>query len=91
MIDEGRYEGEHAYLTLTRKDGRTFQRDALPVYCAHCSVNNEIQPLEWGGVPTSIEYPPERPGEPCVHHVYKDLSAMPAVVYERIGKPPPGD
>jgi hypothetical protein len=89
MIDEGRYEGEHAYLTLTEKGGRTFQRDALPVYCAHCSVNNEMQPLEWGGVPTSIEYPPERPGEPCVHHVYKDLSAMPDEVYERIGKTPP--
>jgi hypothetical protein len=90
LIDQGAYEGEHAYLTLTERAGRTFQRDALPVYCAHCSVNNEIQPVEWGGTPTSIEYPPERPGEPCVHHVYKDVSAMPDEVFHRIGKEPPG-
>jgi hypothetical protein len=89
LIDEGRYEGERAYLTLTEKAGRTFQRDALPVYCAHCSVNNEIQPLEWGGVPTSVEFPPEHPGEPCVHHVYKDPAAMPDEVYERLGRTPP--
>jgi len=91
LIDDGRYEGEHAYLTLRERAGRTFMRDALPVYCAHCSVNNEIQPVEWGGVPTSIEHPPERAGEPCVHHVYKDVAAIPAEAYERIGKRKPPD
>lgn len=89
LIDDGRYEGEHAYLTLRERSGRTFDRDALWVYCAHCSVNNEIQPVEWGSAPTSIEYPPERPGEACVHHVYKDVSDVPAAAYERIGKQPP--
>lgn len=91
LIDDGRYEGEHAYRTLTESGGRTFSRDALPVYCAHCSVNNEMQPVEWGDTPTSIEFPPERPGEPCVHHVYKDVDAIPADSYVRIGKqkPPP--
>ncbi len=89
LIDDGRYEGEHAYLTLRERSGQTFDRDALWVYCAHCSVNNEIQPVEWGSAPTSIEYPPERPGEPCIHHIYKDTSAIPAEAYERIGKEPP--
>ena len=89
LIDGGAYEGEHAYLTLREQAGRTFMRDELPVYCAHCSVNNEIQPVEWGGQPTSIEYPPERPGERCVHHLYKDGRAIPAEAYRRIGKEPP--
>ena len=89
LIDEGRYEGEHAYLTLRERSGRTFMRDELPVYCAHCSVNNEIQPVEWGGTPNSIEYPPERPGEPCVHHIYKDVDAVPDEAYRRIGKQRP--
>ena len=89
LIDGGAYEGEHAYRTLREPSGRTFMRDELPVYCAHCSVNNEIQPVEWGGTPTSIEYPPERAGEPCVHHVYKDVSSIPDAAYVRIGKPPP--
>jgi hypothetical protein len=89
LIDEGRYEGDPAYLTLREKGGRTFMRDELPVYCAHCSVNNEMQPVEWGGAPTSIEHPPERKGEACVHHIYKDTTKIPAEAYERIGKTPP--
>jgi hypothetical protein len=89
LIDEGRYEGDHAYVTLREKSGRTFMRDELPVYCAHCSVNNEIQPVEWGETPTSIEHPPERAGEPCVHHIYKDVDAIPDEAYRRIGKARP--
>ena len=89
LIDDGRYEGEHAYRTLSERSGRTFMRDELWVYCAHCSVNNEIQPVEWGETPTSIEFPPTRPGEPCVHHVYKDVDAIPTEDYDRIGKPKP--
>jgi hypothetical protein len=89
LIDDGRYVGDHPYRTLHEPSGRTFMRDELPVYCAHCSVNNEIQPVEWGGVPTSIEFPPEQSGERCIHHVYKDVDAVPADAYVRIGKPPP--
>ena len=89
LIDDGRYEGEHAYATLTERAPRTFDRDALWVYCAHCSVNNEMQPVEWGDVPISIEYPPGRAGEPCVHHVYKDVRAIPDAAYVRIGARPP--
>ena len=90
LIDDGRYEGEDAYATLKEPGGRTFGKAAMWVYCAHCSVNNEMQPVEWGEVPTSIEFPPERAGEPCVHHVYKDVTAIPDAAYVRIGKRPPG-
>jgi hypothetical protein len=89
LIEEGRYEGEHAYVTLREPAPRTFMLDALPVYCAHCSVNNEIQPIEWGGVPISIEHPSVASGQRCLHHVYKDVRAVPAEDYERIGKEPP--
>jgi hypothetical protein len=89
LIDEGRYDDD-GYLVLRERAGRTFMRDELPVYCAHCSVNNEIQAVEWGGAPVTVEHPPERAGEPCVHHVYKDASLMPDDVYVRIGKRPPG-
>jgi hypothetical protein len=87
LIDEGRYDVDGGpHLTLREPGGRTFGRDSLPVYCAHCSVHNEIQPLEWGSTPISIEHPPEQPGDPCVHHVYKDVDRMPEDVYVRIGK-----
>ena len=89
LIDEGAYDGPDGYLTLTETGPRTFQRDTLPVYCAHCSVNNEIQPVEWGGVPTSVEYPPDGPGEPCVHHVYREPRSAPTDTWVRIGQTPP--
>jgi hypothetical protein len=90
MMDEGRYDTAGGpYLTLREAGPRTFGLPSLPVYCAHCSVNNEIQPLEWGGLPTSIEYPSEGPGGRCVHHVYRDPMAAPVEVYVRLGRQPP--
>ena len=90
MIDEGRYDSEGGpYLTLREGGPRTFGRDHLPVYCAHCSVNNEIQPVEWGATPTSVEFPSEGPGSRCVHHIYRDPAALPPEVYERLGQPGP--
>jgi hypothetical protein len=92
LIDDGRYDEQGgAYHTLRENRPRTFSRDALPVYCAHCSVNNELQPLEWGGAPTSIEHPPTQPGERCVHHIYKDATSMPSTAYTRLGMTPPGE
>jgi hypothetical protein len=89
LIDEGRYDEQGgSYRTLRERAPRTFNRDALPVYCAHCSVNNEIQPLEWGGAVTSVENPPTKPGERCVHHIYKDAAAIPPEAYERLGMEP---
>ncbi len=88
LIDEDRY-GDDGYLVLREQAGRTFMRDELPVYCAHCSVNNEMQAVEWGGAPVTVEHPPNRAGEPCVHHVYKDASLMPQDFYVRIGKRQP--
>ena len=89
LVEEGRYEGDDGYVTLRERAPRTFMLDALPVYCAHCSINNEIQPIEWGGTPISIEHPVVAPDTRCVHHLYKDVRAVPAEDYERIGKSPP--
>jgi hypothetical protein len=50
----------------------TFGEGGLPVYCAHCSVNNELQPTERDGAPVTVEHPTRLPGEACVHHVYRD-------------------
>jgi hypothetical protein len=89
LIDDGKYEGDDGYAVLRERGPRTFDRDELPVYCAHCSVNNEIQAIEWMGYPTTVEHPPTRPGERCVHHIYKDLDAIPVEIYTRIGKQKP--
>ena len=85
LIDGGAYAPPRDYLTLREPGPRTFGRDSLPVYCAHCSVNNEIVPIEETGAPATIEFPPERPGERCIHHIYKDRAWIPEDVYRRVG------
>jgi hypothetical protein len=89
LIDDGAYAAPRDYLTLNGPTPVTFGRAALPVYCAHCSVNNEIEPIESTGVPVTIEFPPEKPGERCVHHVYKDPSLIPDEIFRRVGKEKP--
>ena len=85
LIDGGAYQAPRDYLTLHGPTPVTFGRPELPVYCAHCSVNNEIQPIEWDGAPATIEFPPSAPGQRCVHHVYKDAALIPDEVYTRAG------
>lgn len=87
LIDDGAYEGSRSYLTLVEPGPVTFGRASLPVYCAHCSVNNEIQAIEWDGVPATVQFPQAEPGGRCVHHIYK--GATPAEFYTRMGKEPP--
>jgi hypothetical protein len=89
LIDEGAYGAPRNYLTLTERGPRTFGRPTLPAYCAHCSVNNEMEGIEQTGVPITIEFPPENAGEPCVHHVYKDSTLIPDEIYRRVGKERP--
>jgi hypothetical protein len=76
LVDEGRYDdradGSPGYLVLDGDGPVTFGRPGLPVYCAHCSVNNELQPTERDGAPVTVEHPTRSPGEECVHHVYRD-------------------
>jgi hypothetical protein len=90
LIDEGAYGPPRDYLTLRQNSPMTFGRDELPVYCAHCSINNEIEPIEQTGLPITVQFPPERAGERCVHHVYKDGVPPPGEIYRRVGTEPPG-
>lgn len=91
LVDSGAYEGDDALLVLQERGPRTFGRDSMWVYCAHCSVNNEMQSVETTGRLTSVEFPPARAGEPCVHHVYRRPTDIPDEIYVRIGKSKPAE
>ena len=41
--------------------------------------------VETTGRLTTVEFPPERPGDPCVHHVYRRADDIPEEIYVRIG------
>jgi hypothetical protein len=45
--------------------------------------------IEWGGFPAVVAHPPERPGEPCVHYLYKNPEDIPEEYYTRVGKEKP--
>lgn len=90
LIDDGRYDEQGGpYLTLRERGPVTFDQDTLPVYCAHCSVNNEMQAIERTGRPLTVEFPSGEPGDVCVHHLYKDTADIPAAIYERLGETKP--
>ena len=89
LIDDCRYDGPDGYLTLRDRGPMTFGRDELPVYCAHCSINNELQPIEVSGLPTTVEDPPRHPGEACVHHVHRRPADVPDEVWTRVGRTRP--
>jgi hypothetical protein len=86
LISSGAYADERHYLTLKEPGPMRADLDEMPVYCAHCPMHNEIQPIEWTGHPTTVQFPGTVPGERCVHHVYKDVGSIPSEVYARAGK-----
>lgn len=89
LIEDGAYGPPRDYLTLREKGPMTFGRDELAVYCAHCSINNEIEAIERNGRPHMIEFPSTAPGERCVHWVWKEGADVPEEFYSRIGKQKP--
>jgi hypothetical protein len=67
----------------------TWGRAGVCLYCAHCSLVNEILPIERLGFPIRVTEYPEAPGDPCRWVLYKDPRDVPAAAYERVGKRKP--
>jgi hypothetical protein len=67
----------------------TWGKKGVCLYCSHCSLVNEILPIENFGYPNRITQYPENPGDPCVWYIYKDPDDIPEEYYTRIGKTKP--
>jgi hypothetical protein len=67
----------------------TWGRRGVCLYCAHCSLINEILPIERLGFPMRVTENPTDPSEPCRWILYKDPRDVPAEAYERVGKRKP--
>jgi hypothetical protein len=72
-----------------REHDWTWQEKGVCVYCAHCSLVNEILPIEHLGVPMRVTEYPKSPNDPCRWTVYKSGEAVPDEAYQRVGKQPP--
>ena len=67
----------------------TWGKKGVCLYCAHCSLVNEILPIEHYGKPGRVTEYPENPGDPCVWYIYKNPDDIPEEFYTRIGKTKP--
>lgn len=85
LIQEGKYEGKEAFLTIKEGQPLTYGRPDYPVYCAHEYAMERVD-IEENGHPFVVVEPAAKLGrEHCTMIVYKDADKIPAKYYERIG------
>jgi hypothetical protein len=89
LIAMGLFEGDRGYRKLREPGPHTWGEADLPIYCAHCPWAHEIVPIELGGQGAQLWVHaapfPKKPGDPCIHHIYKNPADIPAKYYERLG------
>jgi len=61
----------------------SFNLKGFPYYCVHCSLMNELLPIEWIGYPINPMEPPQKAEDPCIMYYYKDPKNIPAKYWER--------
>jgi hypothetical protein len=90
LVLRGKYDGPDGYAKTETAHDWSFGRADFPLYCTHCTVMNEILPIEWTGYPL---YPLDPPGdyhtEPCRWYWYKDPNDIPDRFWERYGRSKP--
>jgi hypothetical protein len=67
----------------------TWGERGVCLYCSHCSLVNEILPIERLGFPMRVTEYPESPDDKCRWILYRDPREIPAEAYERVGKSKP--
>ncbi len=87
LVRRGLYEKEGYGKTNGAHDW-SFHRDAMPLYCTHCTFMNESLPIKWAGFPLYPLDPPEDYAkDPCRWYWYKDPAQIPERFARRYGQP----
>jgi hypothetical protein len=85
LVRKGLYERE-GYGTTNAAHPWSYDRENLPLYCTHCSFMNEIQPIEWSGIPLYPSDPPDDfHRDPCTWYWYKSPEDIPERHWRRYG------
>jgi len=89
LIELGMYDGPDGFRRFETPTADTWGEEGLPLYCAHCHWVHEMIPIRDGGQGSQFWMHaspfPKKPGDRCVHHIYKDPKDIPDFYYERIG------
>jgi hypothetical protein len=67
----------------------TWGERGVCLYCAHCSLVNEILPIERLGFPMRVTEYPRNPADRCRWILYRDPHDVPEWAYTRVGKTKP--
>ena len=85
LVQEGKYEGPDAFMTIAKEQPLTYGRKDFPVYCAHEYAMEKVD-IEENGRPFVVVEPAAKLGtEHCRMIVYKDPESVPLKYYERLG------
>jgi len=87
--------GTGGRLRRTRSVGATrkaypwsWNKSGVCYYCTHCSVFQEILPIEMRGYPICVTQYADNPEDPCLHFYYKKPELIPDEYFIRVGKFP---
>ena len=82
----GRYIASPVVGLFFANDYKCRSRSGVPYYCVHCCMFKEILPIELRGYPIRINFPGERPEDPCIQFFYKRPELIPEEYFARVGK-----
>jgi len=80
---------ESGYSNLTKAGPYTWGESDIPIYCSHCPWAHEILPIKLVGQGSQLWVHaspfPKKPGDPCIHYIYKNPKDIPEKYYKRLG------
>jgi hypothetical protein len=89
LIEKGTYQGPNGFRRLQKAGPHTWGEVDLPIYCGHCPEAHEILPIETVGQGAQfwihVSPFPQKPGDPCIHLIYKNPKEIPDKYYHRLG------
>jgi hypothetical protein len=89
LIEKGAYQGSNGFRKLEKAGPHSWGEVNLPIYCGHCPQAHEILPIETVGQGAQfwihVSPFPKKPGDPCVHLIYKNPEDIPDKYYHRLG------
>ena len=90
MGSGSRYDAPYEFMTVEGAYDWSWNEEGVCAYCTHCSVVNQILPIEGIGRPMRLTEYPQDPGDPCRWIIYKDGREVADLAYTAVGKTPGG-